>query len=77
MIPPWLSILIYHLGDEKRPFGCCSAETYSHPISMKISFIFVFSPDNILGKFNTVHIFIMYFFKVSCNIILSFMARSL
>jgi hypothetical protein len=27
IIPPWLSILIYHLGDEPRPVGGRSSET--------------------------------------------------
>jgi hypothetical protein len=30
IIPPWLSMLIYHLG----LVGGCSSETYSHPIDM-------------------------------------------
>jgi hypothetical protein len=33
-IPPWLSMLVYHLGDKNRPFGGHSSETYSHSIDM-------------------------------------------
>jgi hypothetical protein len=34
IIPPWLSILIYHLRINNRPVGGCSSETLFHPIDM-------------------------------------------
>jgi hypothetical protein len=36
IISSWFSMLVYHLGDENRPFGCCSSEMQSHPIGMII-----------------------------------------
>jgi hypothetical protein len=35
IIPPWLSILMYHLGKNNIPVGGRSSETSSHPIDMK------------------------------------------
>jgi hypothetical protein len=35
IIPPWLSMIIYHLGINKRHAGCHSSETSSHAIDMK------------------------------------------
>jgi hypothetical protein len=34
VIIPWLSIPIYHLGDERRPLGGFSSEISSHPINI-------------------------------------------
>jgi hypothetical protein len=34
IIPPWLSILIYHAGVNNGPLGGRSSETRSHPIDM-------------------------------------------
>jgi hypothetical protein len=34
IFPSWLSILIYHLGMNKRPVGGLSSETQHHPIDM-------------------------------------------
>jgi hypothetical protein len=34
IIPPWLSILICHLGESSRPAGGRSSETSSRPIDM-------------------------------------------
>jgi hypothetical protein len=36
IVPPWLSMLIYHLGMNNRPAGGRSSETSSHPIDMMI-----------------------------------------
>jgi hypothetical protein len=34
IIPPWLSIVIYHLGMNNTPVGGRSSETLSHPIGV-------------------------------------------
>jgi hypothetical protein len=39
IIPPWLSVLIYHLGDEQWARWWSQPETLSHPIDMNNSYL--------------------------------------
>jgi hypothetical protein len=45
IIPPQLSILIYHLGDADRPVGGRSSETLSYPIDMNNKARYIHSTD--------------------------------
>jgi hypothetical protein len=37
IIPPWLTMFIYHQGMNNRPVGGRSSETSSHPIDVNIN----------------------------------------
>jgi hypothetical protein len=39
IMPPWISMLIYHMGMNNRLVGGRSSETWSHPIDMIVIII--------------------------------------
>jgi hypothetical protein len=44
-IPPWLSILIYHLGVSNRLLGDRSLETQACPVDMNLHYIEILQPE--------------------------------
>jgi hypothetical protein len=74
IIPPWLSILVYYLGDKKKSVGGCSSETLSHHIHMDIGMCacnFDFRKRNRMSKVSNVSAntaIVMFSVKETCRI---------
>jgi hypothetical protein len=65
IIPPWLSTVVYHLGDEQQARWWPRFRDVSHSVDMNIVIKMHFDVDQILFTFDLQYVQLLFYFYTS------------